>query len=409
MRTPEGHEDQLLARELRARSRDIDGSPARLDTVKERAHAIRVRRRIATGAVAAAVLALALPAGLAVTGGDTGSQGPVGRPTPTSGVSHTADPRPQRPEGAVDLTTVGLTRGADPGIVFLDGTTARYPGGQSVTLPAAYSALTPFHGGWLANSFDQGEASVVELDPNNQVVRSTPGASGFAVSADGLVAWAEYGAPGRPGTLVKAIATGMGEGRSTLDLPADTQVQPVGFVGGGQLVYQTYGTDPEVRVTDFDGTSRRVPGAISARGTSQAADRVAVQTRSTDDGGSCWAVMAPDGDLAWDTCAYALGKFSLDGRYLIGTDPYGDGLGDSWMAILDAGTGKEVARYQRPANGDLFIHDMVWEDDTHVLAIVHQGIRWRIIRLDDNGHVESASEARVGDEASWPFVFIATP
>jgi len=387
-----------LSRELRDRSHDIDGHPIGFDAVKRSAHRIQRRRRIASAAVAAAVLAVAVPTALAATNGATSSRGVVGQPTPPVNT----------PSAPVTLTTAGIPRGANPVIPFLDGRTLLLPDGRTETLPAAYTSITPFRAGWLANAFTHGELSVVQLDADNRVISNRPGGDGFALSGDRvMVSWFVAGTNGQPGHLFQGLPSGMSEGQASLETPPGVQIRPVGFTDDG-VVYESDGTDPEVRITQFDGHSSVIRGALAASGVSQVIGRIAVQTESTDRG-SCWAVVDAEGTPDWSTCDYSLGRLSPDGKYVVGTDPYGDGLGASWVAVLDASDGHEVARYARADNGSLFIADLAWEDDTHLLAVVWENGEWSVVRMDPDGGLQEASKALAADETSRPFWFAATP
>ena len=62
-------EKDALTRELQDRSHDIGGHPIGLGDVKQSARRIQRRRRIASGFVAAAVLAVAVPTSIAVSSG----------------------------------------------------------------------------------------------------------------------------------------------------------------------------------------------------------------------------------------------------------------------------------------------------------------------------------------------------
>lgn len=422
-------EQERLSQELHQRSHDVGGHPIGLDAVKGSARRIH-RRRVAGGAVvAAAVLAVAVPTGFALTGTSTNGTGPVAQGTasattsasPTESASESASPSPSTtPEpsqsptagpglvGAVPLTAQGAPAGPGPVIDYLQGKEV-HSGGTVTQLPAAYTDLTPFHGGWLAASFDQGDTFVVELDGTNRVVSTTAGSDRFALSADGtMVSW--FTTPGRDkdGRLWSAISNGMGEVRDSTVIPAGTQVKPVGWAGG-VVVYEAYATDPQVWTTDFAGHTHQIEGLLAATGTSQVDGVVAGQTSSTDTG-SCWTVMAVDsGKHLWDTCDYALGQFSPDGRYVLGTDAYADGLGGRTVALLDAHTGKAVVRYQAAGNGDSFTGDSVWEDDSHVLTMLYEGGAWHMLRLSPDGHLERAAGPVPGSPESRPWRFTARP
>ena len=411
-------ERERLARELKTRSHDVGGHPFGMDEVRQRARGIVWRRRIATGAVAAAVLAVAVPAGLAATGGTNRGIGPIDHPSPT--VTHatpspspdespTPDPSPSPtfPAGAIPLTTVDLQQGSAPAIIYLDGTTL-HNGSETEQLPTAYQDITSYHGGWLALEVQNGGYSAVQLDPNGTITSTQPSAAGLAVDEAGRTAWFVAGAPGQPGQLVAGIGSGMSNGESSVPVPTGTTAHPVGFAGQG-LVFDTDGVNSQVFVTDFSGSKPTpVPGALKAGGASPALNRISVLTKVTD-AGSCWAVVDTSGTADWSTCDYTLGQFSLNGKYLAAYPSYFDGLGPSSVTILDAHTSKPVADFQRPPGSDLFVGDVAWEDDTHLLATVHENGAWQIVRLGTDGSVEAASPAVPGGDSNCPFFFSARP
>ncbi|HET7356824.1 MAG TPA: hypothetical protein VFJ09_09135 [Nocardioidaceae bacterium] len=421
-------ERERLARELKTRSHDVGGHPFGMAEVRQRARGIVWRRRIATGAVAAAVLAVAVPAGLAATGGTDRGIGPINQPSPT--VTHgspspspdqspapspSPSPSPTFPAGAIPLTAVGAARGADPGIIYLDGGVL-HNGSMTEQLPAAYTDIAVYHGGWVALAAQNGDYSVVQLDQDNRVTSTQPGAAGLAVDGGGgRTAWFVAGASGQPGQLVQGIGTGMGEGQDSLPIPPGVTAHPVGYVRTG-LVFETDGLHPQVSVTDFTPGTAEVwlKGALGAGGASEAANAISVQTKSTDFG-SCWAVVDPGwtagavGHERWHTCDYSLGQFSLSGKYVAAYPAYVDGLGSSSVSILDASTGKPVVTFQRPTDSDLYVTDVAWEDDTHLLAVVHEDGGWQILRLGTDGSIVAASPAVPGGDENRPFFFAARP
>src|SRR5689334_512924 len=218
--------DDELTRQLRERSQDVGGHPIGMDQVRRTAQRIVWRRRIATGAVAAAVLAVAVPAGFAASGGVNRGVGPVGPSTPsvtqlqpsptqtpspspapstTPDQTATSNPSPGLPAGVVPLTTVGIPAGAAPKIPYLDGNTVHVDG-NTEQLPGSYTDIATYHGGWVALDMQNGEYSLVQLDTSNHVVGAPqPSAGGIAVDGAGRTAWFVAGAPGQPGHLVQGI------------------------------------------------------------------------------------------------------------------------------------------------------------------------------------------------------------
>lgn len=416
------HERDLLVRELRDRSRNVGGHPLAFDDVRSAARRIRWRRRAVAGAVAAVVVAVAVPVGLGAAGTLTAGNPPIATrtsspPSPSASPSLATTPsptvtspkQPTQPAGTIPLTTVGIPKGAPPAIGYLQGRTLFRPDGGTDEL-GEYLSVTPYHGGWLATGPTHGEMSVVTIDAQGKVVDTQPGSDRLAVSQDGtLTAWVT--GAGRQTVVNRGIGSGMGNGEAhqSVQVPAGVPVAPVGFVAGGSVVYAVGGVNPSVRVTDFGGHDRALPGLINARGTSESDDLVAGQISSSNTG-SCWEVRnVTSGAKLWGTCKFALGQFSQDGRYVFGTDAYGDGAGSGAVAILDAHTGKVVADFVHVGGPDdqLAVSGLAWEyDDTLLAAASHQGSP-NILRLTPDGRLELLLEPE--HQGVPPFHFVARP
>jgi len=100
-----------------------------------------------------------------------------------------------------------------------------------------------------------------------------------------------------------------------------------------------------------------------------------------------------DADTAktWRTCDFMPLTFSPDGKHILATGSHGyEGLGASSLTILDRATGKPVFSLSNNEKSQAAIVDMVWEDDTHVLAVVAQKLDWGVIRVGLDGSVELA-------------------
>ena len=209
--------------------------------------------------------------------------------------------------------------------------------------------------------------------------------------------------------LHRGIVSGMGEEVAEQALPADGPVSPVGFVSPEDVVYQTHGAQPQVRVTDLAGNDRVLDGLIAARGTSQAAGLVSGQLSFSDDG-SCWAVrrVSTDSDL-WKTCDYSLGQFSPDGRYVVAGPAYLDGIGNSEIAVLLARTGELVAHWQRPRDSSGFLTQSVWEDSTNLVTTWFEDGVWHLLRLNVSGEITEALEPVWADMVETPWTFLPRP
>jgi hypothetical protein len=52
---------------------------------------------------------------------------------------------------------------------------------------------------------------------------------------------------------------------------------------------------------------------------------------------------------------------------------------------------------------------MVWEDETHVLAVTFQKGTWMVLRLDTGGNVEQATDGVEEDDMSRPYYLATQP
>lgn len=394
-------EKDLLTRELRERSSDVGGHPIGFEAVRKSARRIQRRRQVLAGAVAAVVLAIAVPTALTVTGLDETAPGPVAPgPSPTRTVEPTPKPKPS-PVGDVVLTLDGLERGADPSIPYVVGTVLHEQDASTLDLDNEYHAILPFGGGWMGTSFKEGEWKVTWLDANGHPTESAPGADRLAVTADGQHVAYFSPDPSGSGTLT---VEGPGNEKLTWRTPAGEQVNPVGMLGDRTVVVESYGTNPKVELATPDGRIQAVPGLIAARGASDVSGLVSGQT-SYSDTGSCWSVLDPAaGRSLWKTCDFALGQFSPDGRYVVGTDAYGDGSGGGQVALIDASSKDVVVRFAKARNDrSIVATPLTWEDASHVLAEVFRDGQWMLVRLGLDGSMELAADPQPGEEMTPAF------
>ncbi|MGZ6852368.1 MAG: hypothetical protein ACXVEV_16020 [Nocardioidaceae bacterium] len=431
----EHEQEDALSRALHHRSQDIGNEhPIALDEVRGRARRIRARRRVAGAAVAAAALAVVVPTSVLLAPAADHGTGPVAQPAPTVASPTTStspspstlassSPSASSPAsasssasallpGVTALTTTGLTRGKDPTVAYLHGRTLMRPDGGTVTLPGVYAAITPYRGGYLASPRHSADQQVVTLDNALHVASTRPGSSALAISGDLMEASYFLASPsGGPGELVSGISNGMADTESKQPVPAGVSATPVGYTGAGSVLYTTDGVSPHAYVTDFGNTGpREVPGMLKATGANEQRGLISGLTRANPDGSGCFSVLrAASMSPLWQTCDFSLGRFSVDGKYVAAGPSYLDGLGSASVAILDAGTGTPVARFQRPASSDLLVANTAWQDDDHLLALVHESGAWSILRLSVDGHVEAATDPVPGSADQPAFAFAATP
>jgi hypothetical protein len=402
-----GYDKDHLVRELHVRSRDVDGSPIDLATVKQRARRMRRRRNWVGGAAAVLVAAVTVPAALSVGIGPSIVEGPTVAGGPTTPVPTTSTS--ERPHGApVRLTLDGPGRGEDPGIAYLDESDLVTPDGQRMTLDGRYSWITPYAQGWLAGSLDDKGPRLNFLDAGGKVLLGQPG-SDTVVNASGSQVAYVTAAESTNGATELVFAPADGSVSAKDRVPVEAGATPVGFLSDEAAVYTTDGEQPEVLVATHAG-SEKVPGLVGGIGTSATEHGLIAGATEARDGGNCSAVIRADGfDPLWDTCDFSFEQFSPDGRYLLGTDAYRDGIGPGTLAILDARSGDVVAHYQKRGQDTVHIHSMAWEDDSHVLATVYQDGEWAIVRMDTRGNIELATDLVPGSDSECPLFLSLRP
>ena len=381
-----------------------DTSPLTLDDVKGRARGIRRRQAAVTGLAAAAVLAVAVPVGIAVTDrvGTDPDNPPVAGPSATPSQDGTSSPSPTGPRRVVLTTEVSETSDA-PAIPYLyDGGIMQ--GEYLLMVGKDYDSFAPVDLGWVATRRDdEGNSSVDFLDADGNVTGSEPSTGSLAVSRDGTVV--AYATP--DGELM--TVTPDAEPMSLVDPEAlpDGILEPVAVVGsdsclenaegGGCAVF--FNSDDVEKQAAYSVTSKGIvsPLLLSVNGLSPDGSLSGVTSIDQNAGGSCSVVLAPDGEEAWETCDHMLGQFSPDGRYVIGHPAYQSGIGDASVAILDARTGELMAEFQNSEEHQSFINDVVWDSDNTLLATVFEEGSWSLMRMTPAGELSTVL-ADLGDD-----------
>lgn len=395
-----------------------DTSPLTLDDVKGRAKGIRRRRAAVSGLAAAAVVAVAVPVGISVTN-EVGApdRPPVAGPSVTPSEDGSSRPVPEGPY-QVDLTTdLPLDAGA-PAIPFLyDGSI--WDGDELVPVQEDYRSFAPVGGGWVAvRSDDEGNSFVDLLDGEGEVLVSAPSTGSLAASDNGTVA--VYATP--DGELM-AVTPG-GERMSLVDpqaLPGGV-LEPVAVngadtcdpdsAGGGCVVFFNHQDLEEEGA--WSATSKGIvspfPDFLSLGGQSPDGSLSGIVSRA-EDNSVCSAVLGENWDKQlWETCDYALGKFSPDGRYVIGHPANQSGFGDASVAILDAHTGDLLAEFSNSRENPASIFDVTWDTDNTLVATVFEEGTWAVMRMTREGDLSLLTETS-GDEdpADVPMILSTQP
>jgi hypothetical protein len=395
-----------LSRELHDRSHDIGGHPIGLGSVKQSARRIQRRRRVVSGAVAAVVLAVAAPIGLAVTdGANRTSPGPVA-PNPT-----VTKPAP-RPDGPVSLTVDGQPRGEAPGVDYFEGGSNRDLVTEEGTtrLPVALQGITPYADGWIGLGYDGRGEEMFLLDADLDVTDHFPSGQSFTASSDGSRVGYVRIQDDDSQTLVNAPTDGSDP--TTWTFTARPPVTPVGFVDADTVLYRTEEPHPEVGLATVGGGTEPLDGFVTVTGANASSGLVAGQTRVNADASGCFGVMDPAAStstMLWETCDYSLTSFSPDGQLVLAGDAYLDGLGARSVSVLDAQTGELVVTYQQARNSQITLPQTVWESNDTVLATAVDGLDWSILRMSTGGELEVTTDLVEADPYADLYYVFANP
>ncbi len=397
MNTDNDQLETILGSKLHDRAGAVSGSPLTFHDVRGRATSIRRRRLAGAGIGLVAAVAVIAPFAISSTGlMDTkGPDQPVA-PAPTQVVR-------------AALTLDGLQRGDDPAIEYFTGDGVVLPDTGLQRLPTSLQALVPseLDGWWLALS--PGRDEVLTLGPGFDQVSAQAIGQNFVSGPDrSAVAWTEV--EGNRQTLTMHSTTA-DDDDAVWDFPRTPQVDPVDFAGGGSLLFQTTnradGTH-EMGIASEDGTTSLFEGDfVQAIAASPVTGLVAVQTSSDSEAAGCFGVVDPSSTTArtvWETCAYSLGAFSPDGRYVLASDPYLSGLGPTSVSVLEAETGDLVTTFQPGRGTPITLMGLVWESSGSILAMTNDGSDNTLLRLGVDGTIEETVEPIPDDPmADVPF------
>ncbi len=385
--TPGGTPDEVweseMSREFGQRVRDLNEAPFSLDHVKGKAMTIQRNRRLAVAggvlAAAAVIVPVAVISAQGIDRTDRDLTPTTTSPTPTEAV----DP----PSSALNVD-------------YLEGKAWVRPDGTTIDLGVRYDGGTMLGANLLATRSDPdtGDRTFDVIDQTGDVIESVALVSGLVVNADHTtVAYLEP-----DGDLMTLWDPNAGdEGRVAIETGLSTNVSPTAVVGGpscyeapkgdGCTVYFNYGDgETAPQAADSHGiTDQFVTGpTVGVEDVTETG--IALVQKSYSDEGSCNGIYdVANGAYAWETCDYFLLDANRTGTHVAATHPYLDGLGNGWVAILDA-AGNEVVRVD-PAEG--YTGLQVWEDDDSLLVNVYDQGEWQVWRLNTDGTKEQALSA----------------
>ena len=413
-------DERALNRALHGHVDPLTDSPLGLDDVQGKARVVRRRRQLAAGAALAVAAAVIVPTAVIATRGLDDGQGPgpateSATSTPT-GASESPGPEPSQPEPTkrAPIDIAALPVGDAPKIDWAEGADVHRADGSTVAgvLPEGTTGLAPLGDGWVVATRD-GEG--------NGFARFVP-ADGMAAQVlfelDGHLTTSPLGevvAFTQPDGQVKIMQDGGADNFSMAPMtatgPYDTvavtsedcrEAEPEG--GGCTVLVNAVGEEPGAWFTTSHGIVDRLGGPI-VRLTAWSAERYAGITRFNDDLTTCSSVRdAESGDEVWKTCDNRVVDFSPTGAAALGIGSVGSGNGEGQITLLDAADGSIFVDLVADEQHQVFATQWAWEDDSHVLVVVREGLDWSVVRLGTDGSLELAVEPRGGDEIDAPFI-----
>lgn len=410
-----------LGRGLRDRVSSLHDAPFDLEDVKGRAGEIRRRRRITTVLVAAAVAAVVVPTAFLVAPGlNTSGEIPPAGPSPTivSPSEGRDETEPPQPGERQELDVSDLEAGEAPRMGYLEGGVIRLPDGSEIEprtsrRPDGFAAA-PGSGGYAVTTRDDEGNRRVDIVDGQGVVQATyPTPGGLAVTNGGTVVWVTPG--GAPSLLLPdggdLLALGTVPTRSP-DLVAvggeSCETVPAGR--GECLAYvNDGGENGGAYVSRDDGSVAEASSRIIRLADVSPEGHLVGIVEVKDDMSTCSVLEEPNGNVRWKTCENRFVAFSPTGEHLLAVGSVGSGIGEGELAMYDAESGTRVTHWigTRPESG--FIGSMVWEDDEHVLATVHQGGQWSVVRFGLDGSMERALGPVAGEDVDPAFLLETRP
>lgn len=322
---------------------------------------------------------------------------PSAQPEPSTTTSGT--PKPS------SLNLDGLTVGSAPRIAWSQGSALNGDDAQDV-LPSNLDQFVETKQLLVMRDVD-GNVFAYAADGPKSTTPIGKATGALAVNNErNLVAWiAPDGSPmvlqegeAKPATLLGQ--EGVTAGDAVAVIGRDCFNGPETVEGAGCSVYfRARGETPQSFVASNHGFVESIGDASSPVHLQDADESGEIGwTKLNEDQTTCstyWGHETLDADTAktWKTCDHMPLTFSPDGKHILATAPHGyEGLGASSLTILDRATGKPLLTLRNNSESQAAITDMVWEDDSHVLAVIVQKLDWGVVRVGLDGSVELADE-----------------
>jgi hypothetical protein len=397
-----------LTRTLTDHSDAMAGSSLGLAEVQGRARSIR-RRRTATAVVGvAAAVALLVPT-VALAGHSGATHDEPGPATQTPSSTRTATAVDTR--APLDLRELPV--GEPPAGGYVAGGRIHVADGDTGQIYSVADPIDDFallsDGTAVYHTRDQsGRTSVEVTDSGGSNHGPYPAGDGLAVDATRTSAvWVS------PDGQVHAwVATETAARTVGAPVPGDGP-QTGGVTGDCSAVCQVLvrTTDQSTgEVTDWLVPSAGPAGKVAPRDPfvtvndiSSAGERLGYT--EIGDGTSCSAVVDVSGATSWRTCRHTLLAFSPDADHVSADVAYHSGDGSSVIAAYDGLNGKLLFEHRSTAQTQAVVQGTVWEDDSHLLGVVRQGLEWAVVRFGVDGSMELAVRPVTGhDDLRAPIV-----
>ncbi|MGH3498615.1 MAG: hypothetical protein ACRDP1_14225 [Nocardioidaceae bacterium] len=385
---PGGGFDDELRSSLDRRAEQLPYVPDLSRAAIGQARAIRRRRRVVGSFAAAALVAIAIPAGIEAGSHLSGGAHRIGPAT------HSTNTPPTHVDGSVKVDFAVLPAGAPPSIPYTVGHTL-HDGSAAVNLfgSQAITGVAVVQDKILTIQQYGPVPRLVELDLGGHYLGKPDAAvSSLAGSADRRYAAYyvysadKFGNPQPGGDLVRYDSSDHSYRQVALTGVATVRVFAI--VDGA--VYFRTADQVDHRSTLMRWTPGSAPVAVAPGLTPTAVSDdgslVATVTKLTGSG-SCSEVRdLAAGTTLWHTCDHQILGFSTDGRYVWTGPDYADGYAATSTAVLDARTGEPVLNVEgAPGSRQTSFMTAQFETDGRLLMQVEHSGRTALVRCDPAG------------------------
>ncbi len=408
------HWEQQMTRGLDSRVSGLDESPWTIGDIRGRARRIQRNRRLAASGGVLAVAAVLVPVALLAGPGAqrTAERPPVATtgPSPTTAVeSADADPtREPVPPGQETAAGTAL------GFSWITGDVLTGPEGTTLDLPSTYTTgaligdtlVAGSESGTATDPFGidvvvAGRADGATLTPSPEVVANAEHTVAAYVSRSGLIVVGTDGGSeplnGETNLLPRNVVPVALTGTCTPRAAGGETAPTAGSTGTCRVFYDDGRFEPgSAKVMEPSGEiSTADPSMLAPDDATEDGLIAGVTEYSVDE--VCSTVRRDGADVWAQTCDYAFLDFSPDGSYITATDPAVDGLGGSWVAILDAQTGEEVARMETDG---VALQTPTWIGDDEIVVPGFDGGGWSLRTLDTTDAEAVVARTSAGDDVT---------